>query len=245
MDPHSPMRAVDVAVGAPVAPLESARIDSPPGRWIRTGPGRRRRRDAAGLFLGEFVRAPLRTASLIPSSPDLAEVMVQPLHRRTVGGRAQVVVELGAGTGTFTAAVRRVVPPGSRQVAVEINPAFAAHLRVRCPAVEVIEASAADLPAVLRDHDIGAPDLIVSGLPWQCYHGPAGPALIESIAAALRPDGVFTQFTYAWTRCTPPARRQHQLLQDTFTQVEVSGTIWRNLPPAFVYTCRTAPSFAS
>lgn len=70
--------------------------------------------------------------------------------------------------------------------------------------------------------------------------GAAGPALVGSVAAALRRGGMFTQFTYSWTRWAPPARRQRELLESSFDRVRVSATVWRNLPPAFVYTCRTA-----
>jgi phospholipid N-methyltransferase len=34
------------------------------------------------------------------------------------------------------------------------------------------------------------------------------------------------------------ARRFRRRLRDTFDEVLVSATVWRNLPPAFVYVCR-------
>ncbi len=34
-------------------------------------------------------------------------------------------------------------------------------------------------------------------------------------------------------------RRQRTLLESAFERVDVSGTVWWNAPPAFVYTCRT------
>jgi phosphatidylethanolamine/phosphatidyl-N-methylethanolamine N-methyltransferase len=74
-------------------------------------------------------------------------------------------------------------------------------------------------------------------LPWQSFAGPVGGRLIDTIAGCLRPDGVYTQFTYSWTRWAPPARRQHSALTAAFHHVQVSPNIWRNLPPALVYTC--------
>jgi hypothetical protein len=73
----------------------------------------------------------------------------------------------------------------------------------------------------------------------QCYRGSAGPAPAGSIASVLRPGRAFTQFTYAWTRWTPPARRQRNLPESAFERVDVYGTVWRNARPAFVSTCRT------
>jgi phosphatidylethanolamine/phosphatidyl-N-methylethanolamine N-methyltransferase len=192
-----------------------------------------------GLFFREFLRAPMCTASILPSSPALATRMLDPLrsHRRPV------LVELGPGTGAFSSLVPGIAPVGTRHIAIETNPVLARHLAKRCPWVEVVHGSAADLPSLLTDRGIHEVDVVVSGLPWQCFAGPGGADLINDIASALSPTGAYTQFTYSWTRWTPPARRQRRLLADRFGRIEVSPTVWRNLPPAFVYAC-TLPGAA-
>lgn len=196
------------------------------------------REPEAMVFVREFLLAPLRTASVVPSSRTLATRMVQPLRDRVGNERAPVVLELGPGTGAFTRVIGEVAPPGSRQVAVEVNPVLAEHLARRHPQVQVINGSVGDLAAIMADHGIGSVDLVVSGLPWQCFAGPAGPRLIGSIAEVLAPTGAYTQFTYTWTKFTPPARRQHRMLRDRFGHVHVSSTVLKNFPPAFVYTAR-------
>ncbi len=188
------------------------------------------------LFLREFVRAPLRTASVVPSSRSLAERMVLPLHNRNWSHRAPVVFELGPGTGAVTRVIQETAPAGTRHLGIELNPAMAQHLSAAFPAVEVIVGTAADLPQALVARGIDGVDLIISGLPWQSFAGPAGLRLVDTIAGCLAPGGCYTQFTYSWTRWAPPAKRQHRALSATFDEVQVSRTIWRNLPPAFVYT---------
>lgn len=148
-----------------------------------------------------------------------------------------VVVELGPGTGAFSRAIRAQSP--NRHLGIELNPTMSALLSADYPTMEVITAGAAELSEVLvAERLLGQVDLIVSGLPWAAYAGPGGSGLIPAIAGALRPDGVFTQFTYSWTRWTPPGRRQHRNLRASFKSVQVQGPVWANLPPATVYTCR-------
>lgn len=207
--------------------------------WDRNGTdlAPRRGHDAM-LFARQFVRAPLRTASLVPSSRSLATRMIEPLHERAAVTPAPVILELGPGTGAFTRVIHAAAPAATRQFAVEVNPVMAEHLAQRHPQVRVIEGSVAELTEIIDSNGIGSIDLVVSGLPWQCFAGPAGPRLVDSIARALSPTGAYTQFTYTWTKFTPPARRQYRMLCDHFGHVHVSSTVLKNFPPAFVYTAR-------
>ena len=187
-----------------------------------------------GEFLREFVRDPLHTAAVAPSSRALAAAMVEPLPRDGV------VVELGPGTGAFTRAIGEHTGGRAQHLAVELNPRWAALLRRRHPEVDVVRADARTLPALLAERGLRQADAVVSGLPWVAYSpGPDGRGLHAVITDALTDDGVFTQFAYSWTRWAPPARRQLDDLRAHFARVTVSPVVRRNLPPAVVYTART------
>ncbi|MDT0443886.1 class I SAM-dependent methyltransferase [Streptomyces johnsoniae] len=190
-------------------------------------------RSERALFLSEFVRDPVRTASVMPSSSALAARMVAALPEHG----NPVVVELGPGTGAFTAAIRERLGGRGRQLAVEVNERMSVRLRGRFPGVEVVTAGADDLPGLLAERGIPAADLIVSGLPWTVYFGGARP-LADTLASVLAPTGALTQFTYAWSSWTPQARRQRAHLRAAFEEVVLSRTVWRNAPPAFVYVAR-------
>lgn len=166
----------------------------------------------------------------MPSSPGLAEQMITAVP----DDGDPVVVELGPGTGTFTEAIQRRLAGRGRHVAIELNPAMAVHVSRRCPGVEVVIGSAADLAGILIARGIPRPDAVVSGLPWSAFHD----RLICAIGESLAPAGVYTQFTYAWSRWAPPARRQLAELREMFSEVVITRTVWRNLPPAFVYVSR-------
>ncbi|GAB3312107.1 SAM-dependent methyltransferase [Epidermidibacterium keratini] len=193
-------------------------------------------RGANALFVREFVRSPIRTASVVPSSRALAAMMCRPIELATRSGRDGTVVELGAGSGAFTEQLQRIAGDRIRHIAYELNPAFATHLARRYPAVEVITADVAFLDTTLADRGIEQVDFVVSALPWSAYAGMRGPSLVRTVSRILGAQGVFTQFTYAWSRWMPPARRQHALLADSFRDVQTGRTVWANFPPAFVYT---------
>lgn len=184
-------------------------------------------------FAKQFLRSPATTASLVPSSARLAEQMIAPIPR--TGDPA--VVELGAGTGVFTAAAQRVLGGRGTHVAIECNRDWAELLAKRYPGVDVVRADAHELLDVLAVRGLRA-DVVISGLPWAAYWPKDKRPLVELVADSLTEHGSFVQFSYAWSRWAPPARRQHRELKDTFEETVVSRTVLRNFPPAYVYFAR-------
>jgi phosphatidylethanolamine/phosphatidyl-N-methylethanolamine N-methyltransferase len=180
-------------------------------------------------FVRAFVRDPVHTASVAPSSPALAGAMAAALPATG----QPTVVELG--TGPVTSAIQRTLGGRGRHMAIERNPQWVALLRERFPGVEVVHGDVADLTGILADHDVGPADAVVSGLPWAAYRG----RFVADLADVLAPTGVFSQFAYAWARrWAPPARAELAALRGHFADVAISATIWRNLPPAVVYYAR-------
>ncbi|MGC0416473.1 class I SAM-dependent methyltransferase [Embleya sp. AB8] len=176
-----------------------------------------------------FLRHPLRTGAIAASSAHLADALTEPLTL----GLADVIVELGPGTGVVTEFVLRRMRPGARFVAIELDPVLADSLRTRFAGrrVEVLTAPAAALPDL-----VDAPvDAVVSGLPWTCMSRPDRYATLNAIGAALAEHGAFTTFAYGHAAWTPPARELTGRLAEQFTHVTRSPLIWRNTPPAFVH----------
>ncbi|SDP22990.1 Phospholipid N-methyltransferase [Streptomyces sp. cf386] len=186
------------------------------------------------LFLRRWVRSPARMGAIAPSSRHLAEAVCAPVPERG----EPVVVELGAGTGPFTAEIQRRLGGRGRHLAVEIDPLLARRLRHRHPGAEVIQRDAVHLRHLLDDRGIEGADVVVSGLPWALFPTPTQHKLMDATAAVLAPAGAFTAFTYLHAVPLTPARRFRDLLADRFEEVVPSRTIWRNTPPAFVLHAR-------
>ncbi|WP_037318730.1 class I SAM-dependent methyltransferase [Amycolatopsis orientalis] len=175
----------------------------------------------------EFLRNPVLTGAVAASSPKLAEAMTAGLGLESAG----LVVELGPGTGVFTDAVVRRLPPGARLVAIEINPRLAAGLRARHQDVEIVEGSAEDLDEYVRE----AADVVVSGLPWTVMSAERQERILDRVTEILVPNGRFTTFAYAHAAWTPPGRRFAAALRERFAVTGRTPIVWPNLPPAFVH----------
>ncbi|WP_250009057.1 class I SAM-dependent methyltransferase [Actinoplanes sp. M2I2] len=181
------------------------------------------------------MRNPMTVGAVQASGSALAEVATATVPATG----SPVVVELGPGTGAFTAPVqRRLAVSGGRHIAIELNPRFATHLATRYPAVDVVTANAAALREVLAQRGVDQVDVVISGLPWAAFDQKLRHDVLSEVVAVMHPAGVFTTFAYVHARWSPPAQRLLRSLQSRFEEVVVSRTVWRNLPPALVYFCR-------
>ncbi|WP_018332994.1 class I SAM-dependent methyltransferase [Actinomycetospora chiangmaiensis] len=191
-------------------------------------------------FAAQFVRAPVATASVWPSSSALARTVADAALGSVPPRRPEgpVVVELGAGSGAFTLELARRLNGRGRHLAVELNPALAHRLAERLPTVEVVPADVAELPTLLAVRGLpaaGGVDVVVSGLGWSATRPGREDSLLPVVASTLAAGGVFVQFGYTFTRWAGPARALEQELRDLFGEVTTSPTVWRNLPPAVVH----------
>ena len=188
--------------------------------------------DAMTFFLRQFVRAPTRVGALAPSSRHLADEMM----RAADVSSASVVIEMGPGTGVFTERLAADLSPGSRFFALEINPRFVEATRRRCPGVIVHDDSATN--ARLHLENIGEKhcDLIVSSLPWATFRPSLQAEILDTIVDVLKPGGRLLTFAYLQGLALPSGQRFRKALDARFAAVKKSPMVWRNVPPAFVYS---------
>lgn len=186
-------------------------------------------------FLISWLRSPRTVASAIPSSRALARLMAA-----EVPGDAEVVVELGGGTGAITRALLdRGIAPG-RLLVLEQHADLAELLRRKFGGLRVMQEDAQNLCHALRlTHGRARACAIVSGLPLLTLPMQVRDRILEQAAAALAPGGAFLQFTYGPRSPVPPA-----LLERLNWQAECIGRIWNNIPPARVWRYTSATDIA-
>jgi phosphatidylethanolamine/phosphatidyl-N-methylethanolamine N-methyltransferase len=184
--------------------------------------------------LAEFIQKPLATASIVPSSPHLARMIVQ--HAGLAD--ADAVLEYGPGTGVLTGHILRELGPQSKFAAIEINPRFAAMFKTAFPGVPLFKDSVENVRAICDSMQFATVDCVISGLPWAFFPESRQITFLDEMMRVLRPGGTFVAFGYLHSLALPGARRLAALLPTYFTTVSRSPIVWLNFPPAFVYSCR-------
>ncbi len=199
-----------------------------PLRSVRSRPLRkplaRVEADPRVQFLRRFLAKPRQVASIVPSSRFLERRVV----RLAEPGRAGLVVELGPGTGGTTRALLRAMRPDARLLAIEIDPRLAEFVRERTndPRLIVHCGSAERLREVLGDLGLGAPDLILSGIPFSQIPREVGRSILCAAREVLRPGGCFVAYQ---------ARDRVAVLGREIFGRPVSELEVRNVPPMRVY----------
>lgn len=173
-----------------------------------------------GDFLKGLLRDPGGVSAPTPSSPALAAAIaaeVDPL-------RPGLVVELGAGTGVVSTALLARGVAAERLVLIERSDYFARLLTRRFPGASVIRG---DAFAFERHMPPGVPvAAIVSSVPLLNFPPSSRRALIERALMLQGAGGRFIQLSYGWKPAVPPG-----------PSLKVKKhVVWRNLPPAHVWT---------
>lgn len=180
-------------------------------------------------FFKQWVRRPLSTAAVSPSSRFLARRIVAALPPGT-----QRVIELGAGTGVFTRAMLDSGIAMDDLLAIEFNPALQRYLVQNFPGLNVIQADARELQKVeevAHFLERGPVQAMVSGLGLLSMTRETQRTILASVFALMPPDGVLVQFTYG-----PVAPVAVEVMNELgLTAVRRSFTLL-NVPPASVYT---------
>ncbi len=175
-------------------------------------------------LLRAFVGNPRRIGAVLPTSGIAVRAMLDPADVPS----ADLVVELGAGTGVATREILARLGDDARLVAVEIDPRMARRLTEDFgddPRLQVVCASAEDLGAHLGDERA---DVVVSMLPFTSLEAGLRRRLLDQLPRALRPGGTAVVIQYSPLLLGELRRR--------FTGVRTRVTPW-NVPPAFLYAC--------
>lgn len=184
-------------------------------------------------FFESFLREPASVGAVVPSSPALAKAMIAGFDLEN----ADTVVELGPGTGAFTAPILQGIGRRTTFIALELDEHHVSRLKKKFPDAAIYNDSAANLHGYLSRHGKRRADYIVSGLPWASIPLKEQGRIMDAILASLAPGGMFTTFGYFHTRLLPSSKRFCRRLEQEFALVERSKLVWRNIPPAYVYRC--------
>lgn len=208
-----------------------AQLAHPPASDATPRPGkdRQERLKENFLFLSKFFRHGITIASVWPSSPTLAKATIKQVDWT----KAQVIVELGAGTGPITEQVIRRLQPHTTFIAIERDADFAKILQRRFSGranVEIVQGDVRDLDTILKARGVKRVDAFVSGLPTPSLPPAVRRRMLVSVRKYLVPGGVYSNITeipfWYWN-----------YYKRLFNDVNFDF-VARNMPPGGVYHCR-------
>jgi phosphatidylethanolamine/phosphatidyl-N-methylethanolamine N-methyltransferase len=176
-----------------------------------------------GAFLRGLINDPKGVSAPTPSSPALAGAIASEVDPKRPG----LVVELGPGTGAVTAALIRHVG-AARIIAIERDQNFARLLGWNFHGLDVRCGDALAFEEFLPpDATVAA---IVSGVPLLHLPQSARRSLLARAMNRQGMGGLFIQLSYSWRPPVAP-----------FPGVTLAKrAVWRNFPPAHVWTYRAA-----
>ncbi len=184
------------------------------------------------LFLKRWLRRPFAMGAVVPSGPLLARAMAE-TTQRCLEGRLGHVIELGAGTGEVTKALLAAGIPTQRLALIERDPVLAGFLRQNFRGPHIIEGDAAHLPGLMVANGIERIAAVVSSLPLLSLPGDVVNEIVSAVFEALPAGAAMIQFTYGTKPPVPKTLRDRLALKATHGK-----RIWRNVPPAVVWTFR-------
>lgn len=187
----------------------------------------------AYFFLRAWLYAPLRVASITPSSESLAGLITSGI--RPDNGP---VLELGPGTGVFTRALLRSGVAETDLTLIEAGPDFADLLGRRFPAARIHGMDAGHLHR-LRGPDQRLHGAAISGLPLLSMPKPQVLRILAGTFGLLRMDAALYQFTYG-----PRCPVSPVLLARLGLRAQRIGQTFRNFPPAAVWRISRRARFA-
>lgn len=186
-------------------------------------------------LIGQWLKNPRQTASVTPSSPELATAMLAELPANT-----NRVIELGGGTGALTRALVDHGIAGKQLLVLELNEKLHTHLRLQFPHELLAHGDARELAQLAADAGFlgdGLADAVVSGLGLLSMDRSAATRILESAFACLRPDGRFIQFTYG-----PTSPVMESVLAAMGLSMRRGEFVLRNVPPATVWVYQRSQS---
>lgn len=201
-------------------------------------------------FLTQFLRNYETTGSVIPSGRALGSALCRYVGD---GSAPQKILEAGPGTGAVTGCIIDRLRHDDQLWMVELNPAFAAHLRTafkekpsyrevasRC---HLIEGSVQQLGEESQF------DLVISGLPLNNFSSEDVQHILQAYAKLLKPGGILSFFQYILIRpakmfvSVGPERIRLKGVGDAIEGMLgerefAREWVWVNVPPAWVHHIR-------
>lgn len=186
-------------------------------------------------FFQAFLKNPAKVGSITPSSPKLAQQMVDGIEPRA----DNVVLELGVGTGAITRALRQKVTEENSYLGIEIDQKLVNSLRGNFPDLTFICGSATDITSLHENSGFGKIGAIVCCLPFVSLPAAVSLAIMNEIDRVMQQGCTFRTFQYAHGYYMPSAIKLREFMRTRYGKSKRSPLVVKNVPPAYTLTWST------
>ncbi len=143
------------------------------------------------IFISEFLKHPLQIGSIIPCTRFVGERVVKAADVAS----ADVIVELGPGTGGVTRAILKAMHQNAKLLTIEINPRLYDIIKkIKDSRLIAHFGSADNLKQILAGYGLGAPDAVISGVPFSTMNPDDAHHILDQLTSLLNPKGRFTAY---------------------------------------------------
>jgi phospholipid N-methyltransferase len=176
------------------------------------------------ILLRSWARHPLLVGEIAITSQVTVRFMLDLV--RTDWAAAPEVIELGAGTGSYTGQILDRLGPHATLTAIERDDRLAARVKARYPDDKRLTVRCEDAGLELERRESGTVPLMISALPWTSMPPDHRDRLLRLAASRLAPDGELLTIQYS-TAC-------ERLFRRFFGDVTHAWSL-ANVPPAACY----------
>lgn len=186
-------------------------------------------------FLQAFLKNPLKVGSIAPSSPELAQKMIEGI----APSKESVVLELGVGTGAITKFLQEIVPNRESYLGIEIDKTLVKLLKEIFPALKIVRGNACDVFSIYQKTGFGKVGSIICCLPFVSLPNEVGEKILSEIDKFMEQGCTFRTFQYAHGYYFPSAIKLREHMRQRYGKAKRSQLIVKNVPPAYTLTWKT------
>ena len=186
-------------------------------------------------FFQEFLKNPLNVGAISPSSPALAEQMLEGVHADS----EHIILEIGVGTGAITRILQTKIPNENCYIGIEINEFFVECLHKEFPNLKIVCGDANEAEKLHAETGLGEVKYIISGLPFGSLPSEISQGILSEVDKFMAKGCLFRTFQYLHGYYLPPALKFRKRMEKTYGKVERSKVVLKNVPPAYTLTWKT------
>lgn len=181
------------------------------------------------------MKNPLKVGAITPSSPELAQKMIEGIDPE----KEHVVLELGVGTGAITKYLQDIVPDTDSYLGIELDRDLVRSLKRKFPKLQIIRGNACEANSLHQRSGLGKVGTIICCLPFVSLPNEVGDRILSEIDKFMQQGCTFRTFQYAHGYYMPSAIKLRDFMKKRYGKARRSKLVVKNVPPAYILTWTT------